>query len=176
MYRKTCFTIHLLTQSLFSLKSSKPVASTSLITHRDPSAHWISNLEWTVLIPPTQESRHAAISVANSYNEVKSPYKISGLQQHKIRKTKHLSSEIFFFFCLHYPRRTSVSPVALRHPSLSCATSLLLTISIFMSFSTSSFHLALHLPVGCCWCKLAWFAFLVFLASSILCRCHFWYI
>jgi hypothetical protein len=87
MNRKTCFTIHLLTQSLFSLKSSKPVASTSLITHRDPSAHWISNLEWTVLIPPTQESRHAAISVANSYTEVKSPYKMPGLQQHKIGKT-----------------------------------------------------------------------------------------
>lgn len=87
MNRKMRFTVHLLTQSLFSLKSSKPVASTSLITHRDPSAHWISNLEWTVLIPPTQESRHAAISVANSYNEVKSPYKISGLQRHKIRKT-----------------------------------------------------------------------------------------
>jgi hypothetical protein len=136
MNRKTCFTIHLLTQSLFSLKSSKPVASTSLITHRDPSAHWISNLEWTVLIPPTQESRHAAISVANSYNEVKSPYKISGLQENKIRKTNIYllrSSSSFLLLlillCLHYPRRISVSPVALLHPSLSCATCLLLIIS-----------------------------------------------
>jgi len=97
-----CFTIHLLTQSLFSLKSSKPVASTSLITHRDPSAHWISNLEWTVLIPPTQESRHAAISVANSYNEVKSPYKISGLQQHKIRKTNIYLLRYYYYHYHHH--------------------------------------------------------------------------
>jgi len=39
-----------------------------------------------------------------------------------------------------------------------------------MSFSASSFHLALGLPLGRFLCKLAWHIFLVFLASSVHCR------
>jgi len=35
----------------------------------------------------------------------------------------------------------------------------------------SSLHLVLGLPVGHFWSKLTWHIFLVFLASSIHCRC-----
>ena len=74
---------------------------------------------------------------------------------------------------LHYPIRISAFLVALLYPALSCATCHHLTIPIFfMSFSTSSFHLVLGLPLGHFWCKLAWYIILVFLASSVCCGCH----
>jgi len=73
---------------------------------------------------------------------------------------------------LHYPRRISVSSVAVLQPPLSCATCLQLTIPSFLIwFLTSSFHLALCLPLGHLWCTFAWYIFLEFLASSIRCRC-----
>ena len=40
-----------------------------------------------------------------------------------------------------------------------------------MSFSTSSCLLALGLPLGHFWCKLAWYIYLMFLASSTRCTC-----
>jgi hypothetical protein len=80
---------------------------------------------------------------------------------------------LLFLLLLHYPRRINTFLVALLHPSLSCTTCLHLTISIFlMSFSTSSFHLVLVLPLGHFLCKLARYIILVFPASSIHRGCH----
>ena len=70
---------------------------------------------------------------------------------------------------LHCPRTVSTSLVILLHVSLSCTTSLQLTVPIFLvSFFTSTSHLALRFPLVL---LLVWFIFLVFLASSIRCRC-----
>jgi hypothetical protein len=53
---------------------------------------------------------------------------------------------------LRYPRRICASLVVLLHPSLSHATCLQLTIPFFlMSFSTSTFHIVLGLPLGRFW-------------------------
>ena len=78
-------------------------------------------------------------------------------------KNSYSNFPLILLLWLYYPRRVSATPVSLLHPSLSYATCLQLTIPIFlMSFFTSSLHLALGLPVGCFWCKLAWYIFLVF--------------
>ena len=78
-----------------------------------------------------------------------------------------------FLLWLHYPKRISVSSVLLLQPSFSCSAFLQLSVPIFlMIFPTSSFRLALCLPVGHLWCKLAWYIFLLFLASSIRCLCR----
>jgi len=70
---------------------------------------------------------------------------------------------------LHCPRRVSTSLVILLHVFQSCTTSVQLTVPIFLvSFSTSSSHLALRFPPVL---LLVWFIFLVFLPSSIRCRC-----
>jgi len=91
------------------------------------------------------------------------------------------STDIFFFssvflllplFLLHYPRTVSTSLVILLHVSLSCTTSLHLTVPIFLvSFSTSSSHLTLQFSLVLLLVKLVWFIFLVFLAWFIHCRC-----
>ena len=87
-------------------------------------------------------------------------------------KFLYLSREIIFLLgftlllWLHYRRRMSASPVALLHPSVSCASGLQLTIPIcLMSLCTSYFHLASGVPVCRCWFELGWYIFLVFLAS-----------
>ena len=89
---------------------------------------------------------------------------------------------VFFFCGSTIPRRTSASTVAVLHPSLPCATCLHLTILNFLvSFSTSSFHLALS-----SWCKLAWYLLLFqyptrcnvtqFILSGNCSTCFGWYL
>ena len=81
-------------------------------------------------------------------------------------------STFLLFLWLRSARRISTSLVAILYPSLSCTTCLQVTIAItLLSFSASSFPLALGLTLGCFWCTLAWYMFLVFLPSSIPCRC-----
>ena len=75
------------------------------------------------------------------------------------------SFSLFLLLWVHYPRSISRFLAAGLDTSLSCATGLQLTAYIFlMSFSTSSFYLAL----GRFWCKLARYIFLVFLALKRL--------
>jgi hypothetical protein len=59
-----------------------------------------------------------------------------------------LSTEQWLLLLLHYPRRVSTCLVILLYISLSCTTSLQLTVPIFLvSFSTLSSHLALGFPL-----------------------------
>jgi hypothetical protein len=75
---------------------------------------------------------------------------------------RRLKNTILLFLWLHYPIRTSAYVGAVLHPSLSCATCLQLTVPFFViAFSRSSFHLALGIPLGSFWCKLAWYIFSV---------------
>ena len=77
-------------------------------------------------------------------------------------KWRHYSEDNIFFFLLlwlHYPRRTNAPLVALLHPSLSCATCLLLTAPIFfiifsfISCSAPGLYnvLAFHIPMLIAW-------------------------
>ena len=77
----------------------------------------------------------------------------------------------------------SVSPLSKKDKCLSSCSPPSIPVLCYLS-PTKNFHLsyvilyitfplALHLPVSCCWYKLAWYAFLVFLASSIPCTCPF---
>ena len=72
---------------------------------------------------------------------------------------------LLLLLLLHYPWRLSFSLVLL-YPSMSPINSSHLSYCRSLHLS-----IALGLPLGYFWCKLAWYIFLVFLASAVCCRC-----